>query len=104
MHAPGPASGTEVVDCDHCQAVCCRLTVVLMPEDDVAEHLRDRNENGVAVLAKGADGWCLALDRQTMRCSIYDTRPDTCRRFAMAGPYCRSERQRWQEISLQLLP
>ena len=35
--ADADAEGTA--DCTRCDAVCCRLTVVLQPEDRVAEHL-----------------------------------------------------------------
>lgn len=83
------ASGSpETARCDACDAVCCRLTVVLMPEDNVAAHLTARTPAGLQVMARGEDGWCVALDGVHMRCSIYDTRPAICRKFAMAGPYC----------------
>ncbi len=74
--------------CARCDALCCRLTVVLQPEDTVAAHLSTRTDAGLPVMARGADGWCLALDAASMRCSIYATRPQACRRFAMSGPYC----------------
>ncbi|QNP40526.1 YkgJ family cysteine cluster protein [Lysobacter solisilvae (ex Woo and Kim 2020)] len=78
--------------CDACDAVCCRLTVVLMPEDNVAAHLTARTPAGLLVMAHGEDGWCVALDGARMCCSIYATRPVICRKFAMAGPYCREVR------------
>ena len=40
----------EAVSCTRCDAVCCRLTVVVMPEDIVPRHLVDRNEHGVEVM------------------------------------------------------
>jgi Fe-S-cluster containining protein len=79
---------TEPVHCGSCDAVCCRLTVVLMPEDNVAEHLTTHTEAGLHVMARDEEGWCVALDGARMCCSIYDSRPAICRRFAMAGPYC----------------
>lgn len=75
-------------DCAACDAVCCRLTVVLQPEDRVPERLTDRTEAGLHVMARDEEGWCVAIDAARMCCSIYDTRPGVCRRFAMAGPYC----------------
>jgi len=80
-----PASS---VRCDACDAVCCQLTVVLFPEDNVAGHLTTVTDSGTHVMAHGDDGWCIALDRVRMCCSIYETRPAICRKFAMGGPYC----------------
>lgn len=46
-------------------------------------------------MARLADGWCAALDRDTLRCRIYDQRPLICREFAMGGADCLAERARW---------
>jgi Fe-S-cluster containining protein len=76
------------VHCDRCDALCCRLTVVVFDEDAIPEHLVEHDAQGLRVMARDADGWCVALDGSTFRCSIYTTRPTICRKFAMAGPYC----------------
>ena len=47
------------------------------------------NEAGMEVMARDEEGWCVAIDPARMCCSIYESRPDVCRRFAMDGPYCR---------------
>jgi len=83
------------VQCSSCEAVCCRLTVVLMPDDHVPEWLIHRDQRGLETLAKGEDGWCAAVDPNTSRCSIYEQRPVICRKFAMGSPSCRDERQKW---------
>lgn len=83
------------VQCSNCEAVCCRLTVVLMPEDRVPTWLIDEDEHGMAVLAKGDDGWCAALDPNTFACTIYGDRPGICREYAMGSPGCREERHKW---------
>ena len=83
------------VSCDRCEAVCCRLTVVLMPEDRIDPRFTERDDHGMEVMARGDDGWCVALDRNTMLCGIYQQRPAICRSFAMGGPYCRDERDKW---------
>lgn len=80
------------VHCNRCDALCCRLTVVLFEEDAIPAHLTERNEQGVTVMARDADGWCVALNNAQMNCGIYETRPTICRKFAMAGPYCRDVR------------
>lgn len=83
------------VQCTTCEAVCCRLTVVLMPEDRVPAWLVTHDEHGLEVLAKGEDGWCAAVNPNTSGCTIYDDRPSICRKFAMGSPSCRDERTRW---------
>ena len=74
--------------CARCDAVCCRLTVVVQPEDRIPAHLTTINEAGLEVMARDEEGWCVAIDGAHMRCSIYESRPQVCRRFVMSGPYC----------------
>lgn len=83
------------VRCDTCEAVCCRLTVVLMPEDRVPGWLVQEDARGLRTLVKDADGWCAAMDRADFRCGIYSERPAICRKFAMGSPSCRHERAQW---------
>lgn len=94
------------VSCGNCDAVCCRLTVVVMPDDRVPRHLVERGEHGVDTMARGEDGWCAALDPVAMCCGIYEQRPSVCRKFAMGSAYCRDERERYRShysIPMQLL-
>jgi Fe-S-cluster containining protein len=81
--------------CGRCAAICCRLSVVLVEGDDVPAWLVAPQVNGPDQLLRAPDGWCAALDRSTMRCSIYEQRPSTCRRFVMGGAYCMDERKNW---------
>ena len=85
------------VQCDTCEAVCCRLTVVLFPDDRVPGWLVHEDARGLRTLAKSPDGWCAAMDRDNFRCGIYEDRPSICRRFAMGGPSCRHERDAWRD-------
>ncbi|HZX76849.1 YkgJ family cysteine cluster protein [Lysobacter sp.] len=94
--------------CARCDAVCCRLTVVLQPEDWIPPHLTTRTEAQLLVMAHDEDGWCVALDGARMNCGIYETRPAVCRRFVMDGPYCNAVRseyvqERARAIDLTLL-
>lgn len=94
------------VSCSDCDAVCCRLTVVVMPEDNVPEHMIDRSAPGLNVMARGEDGWCVAVDPLRLHCTIYEQRPGICRRFTMGSAYCRDERAKYRDgsrsIPLQL--
>jgi Fe-S-cluster containining protein len=90
-----PDSGVAA-DCRHCDAVCCRLTVVVQPEDRIPGHLLEERD-GLTVMARDEEGWCVALDGARMCCSIYEGRPEVCRRFAMDGPYCRAIRADYSE-------
>lgn len=92
------------VSCSNCDAVCCRLTVVVMPEDVVPRHLVERNAQGLDVMARDEEGWCVAMDHRHMRCSIYEQRPGICRKFAMGSAYCRDERENYREQMLRGIP
>lgn len=91
-------------NCAECDAVCCRLTVVLQPEDRVPGHLTTRGAGGLLVMARDEEGWCVAVDAAHMRCSIYGSRPEVCRRFAMAGPYCREVREDYAHRTARGIP
>lgn len=80
------------IRCNQCEAMCCRLTVYVMSDDPTPEYLVDQDENGMDVMRRMDDGWCTALDRDRMCCSIYALRPQVCRDFDMGGLDCREVR------------
>jgi|SRR5581483_385587 len=82
----------EQIDCTVC-ANCCRVATVKLSERDVehlARHLRiptarflaeytvEDPEEGL-ILRRSDETGCIFLDGTS--CTIYDDRPDTCRRF-----------------------
>lgn len=79
--------------CATCQACCCRLEVILISDTGVPERYIDVDEWGGEVMARLDDGWCAALDRNTLLCKIYENRPDICRAFAMGESECLAERK-----------
>ena len=79
------------ISCVECAACCCRLEVLIVG-DDVPERLVADNAWGGAVMRRLGDGWCAALDRNTMLCSIYQRRPEICREFATGDSACIEER------------
>jgi len=84
-----PDSG---VTCVNCEACCCRLEVMLISDTGVPDRFIEIDKWGGRKMARLEDGWCSALDRNTMMCMIYEQRPWICREFAMGGYECISER------------
>lgn len=85
----GEASG---VTCATCSACCCRLEVVLLTDTGVPHRYIATDPWGRQVMARLDDGWCAALDRDTLRCRIYPERPSLCREYVMGGADCLVER------------
>ncbi|NIK02544.1 hypothetical protein FHR48_001982 [Xanthomonas arboricola] len=105
---PGAAlilSGLPIKNlCERCDAVCCRLTVMVDPSDRIPNHLTSVTPEGWHVMARDEEGWCVAIDAARMCCSIYDTRPAICRRFVMSGPYCRDVRATYDDQRRRGIP
>jgi Fe-S-cluster containining protein len=80
------------VTCSTCAAKCCRLEVLLITDTGVPERFIEEDRWGSLSMARLDDGWCAALDRHTMSCSIYRNRPLICREFEMGGDDCLEER------------
>lgn len=80
------------VSCATCKACCCQLEVILMGEDDVPARFTTEDEWGGTVMRRLDDGWCAALDRTTMLCTIYQRRPGVCRDFEVGDYGCLEER------------
>lgn len=89
---PDPAIVSDL-SCASCRACCCRLEVLLMGDDDVPRTMTVRDRWGGQVMRRLADGWCVAVDRQTMRCTIYGRRPLVCREYQVGDHDCLVERR-----------
>ena len=87
-----PSAPEPAVTCDSCAAKCCRLEVMLISETGVPQRFIETDNWGSMTMARLEDGWCAALDRSSMRCSIYENRPWICREFEMGGYECLEER------------
>ena len=64
----------------------------LITDTGVPERFIDTDDWGGEVMLRLDDGWCAALDRNTMMCTIYEKRPLICREFEMGAPECIDER------------
>ncbi len=80
------------ISCTTCEACCCKLEVLLMGADDIPGTLTIQDQWGGWVMLRLQDGWCAALDRHTLRCTIYEHRPFLCREYEMGGSECIGER------------
>ena len=78
--------------CANCEACCCRLEVMLISDTGVPDHFIEMDKWGGMSMHRLEDGWCAALDRMTMMCTIYDRRPWVCREFEMGEYECMIER------------
>ena len=78
----------EHKDCGNCAARCCRFEVFLITDTGVPEEHILHDEYGTQTMLRMDDGWCSALNRKTMQCSIYQYRPWLCREFEMGSVEC----------------
>lgn len=85
-------SESPTVTCATCKACCCRLEVMLIGDDNVPARFTTQNAWGGWVMRRLDDGWCAALDRETMLCTIYAVRPDICREFEAGDFDCLEQR------------
>ena len=97
-----PTAAVEI-SCATCRACCCRLEVMLMGDDQPPEHLTGQDEWGGWVMRRLGDGWCAALDRHTMRCTIYARRPTICRDYQLGDSDCLEQRAQGRVVVDDLL-
>ena len=81
------------ITCSTCQACCCRLEVMLITDTGVPDKFIEVDKWGGSTMLRLEDGWCAALDRDTLLCTIYEKRPLICREFATGSAECLIERQ-----------
>ncbi|GAB3257865.1 YkgJ family cysteine cluster protein [Chitinimonas naiadis] len=97
--------------CESCMATCCTMPVEVKlgdlmrmqlvdafeaevdPPKQIAKRLMKAGvithfnfKNSIFTLTRRANGDCRYLDANTRRCTIYATRPNTCRNHPMIGP------------------
>jgi uncharacterized protein len=85
------------VTCANCEACCCRLEVMLLTETGVPDRFIQTDKWGGLSMARLDDGWCSALDRNSMKCTIYTKRPLVCREYVMGGYECIDERTAYKQ-------
>ncbi len=70
---------------------------MLISDTGVPDRYIEIDEWGGMTMVRLEDGWCAALDRNTLLCSIYEQRPLICRDFEMGGYDCLAERAACRE-------
>lgn len=80
------------VTCASCKACCCRLEVIIISDTGVPYEYIQTDQWGGEVMDRLEDGWCIALDRSTFLCTIYENRPWVCREFEAGSYECMEER------------
>ncbi len=80
-----------------CHAVCCRLEFALTVQD-IEEGVVRWDLGRPYLSRKGDDGYCVHLDRETFRCTIYEQRPAICRTYD-----CRHDERIWLDYEKGLL-
>ena len=81
------------ISCFSCKAVCCKLEVMLITDTGVPKEHIKIDAWGAETMLRLDDGWCSAVDRSTMMCTIYENRPWVCREFATGSQECLDERR-----------
>lgn len=68
-----------------CQAQCCSLRgigVEAYEEEKYSDSMIEWDDQmNLAVMIRGADGFCNCLNRENRTCQIYENRPRTCSSF-----------------------
>jgi hypothetical protein len=94
VYGDEPKDYNEVVfdekEClDRCKAVCCSFTFALTKEE-VTKGLIKWNKKKPYFIARDEDGYCPHLNRETLKCEIWNERPIRCRIYD-----CRNDKNVW---------
>ena len=98
MNIPITILPEDEILCSNCQACCCKLEVMIISDTGVPRHHIAVDKWGGETMLRLEDGWCSALDRETLLCTIYENRPWICRQFEMGSYECQEERKDIQNI------
>ncbi|MFC2005107.1 YkgJ family cysteine cluster protein [Chloroflexota bacterium] len=88
------------VDCEKrmhiCKAACCTLAYPLSVQD-INQGIRWCLARPF-MNAREADGYCMHLERDTLRCSIYEQRPLVCRQYS-----CHNDHRIWLDFDKMVI-
>jgi Fe-S-cluster containining protein len=88
------------IDCENrkhiCRTACCSFTFSLSVQD-IYEGVR-WNLGNPFMSAKGANGYCVHWQPDVMKCSIYERRPLSCRKYD-----CRNDSRIWLDFDKMVI-
>jgi Fe-S-cluster containining protein len=88
------------IDCENrvhlCHAACCRLQFALSRQD-VEEGIVKWDFSRPYMIRQSAEGYCIHLERNACRCSVYDNRPVPCRAYD-----CRNDKRIWADFERKI--
>jgi Fe-S-cluster containining protein len=71
---------------------------MLMGDDSIPAELTEQDRWGGWIMKRFDDGWCAALDRNTLLCTIYAHRPMICRDYQVGDSDCMQERLQIKQV------
>jgi Fe-S-cluster containining protein len=80
-----------------CRAVCCSF-IFALTKRDVERGVIRWNEKRPYFIAKDEDGYCPHLERETLRCKVWEDRPERCRNYD-----CRRDKNVWEDWDKRIL-
>ncbi|MCC6622647.1 MAG: YkgJ family cysteine cluster protein [Deltaproteobacteria bacterium] len=101
-----PQEGEErspqiLVDCDarygECRAACCILYNVFLTAEEVRSGKYRWDLEHPYRLERTPEGHCTYLDRQTLKCTIWNDRPTVCRGYS-----CKSDQNIWVDFDKRI--
>lgn len=98
---PTEPAQLEPVDCDArmsiCHAVCCKLKFALS-NDEIEQGLVKWDIGHPYIIRQNSDGYCCHNDAGSGGCTIYNDRPNLCRRYS-----CRGDKRIWKDFDNMVL-
>ncbi len=89
-------TGEIEINCSTCRALCCKLEVQLVDDSDdqVPIEYTEKVDGMYTAMKQASNGYCIALNPQTMLCTIYERRPFLCREYQAGDFDCMVEREK----------
>ena len=91
------AKPAKLVDCETrhptCQAACCTFYKVILTEGEVRGGALLWDLGAPYSLPRGPSGHCAYLDRESLKCTVWQDRPFVCRGYS-----CESDREIWADF------
>lgn len=91
----------RTADCENrwpiCKGVCCKLWFPLSVQD-LDERIVKWNYSRPYGIAQREDGYCVHMDRSSLKCTIYENRPLICRTYD-----CREDKRIWLDYENKIL-